>query len=297
MMGLGQDNERLQPVPNEATDSIEQEKLDDLADEKNGLKSLLLPGWGQVVNKQYVKAAGFAGAVATGIVLERKANKDYKPFAEAYSSRLQHFDDPIDQFKDEYDLNDLYDLRQKELSKRDLIRGATTYVYLINAFDAAVQYKLLREDPKEHSPTRAAYYSLILPGLGQAYNKKYWKIPIFYGALGTSLYFANYNRDLHRKYQKELEFRSVGETSGFRQVLNEDRLKDNLEYWRKWRDFSYIATVVVYGLNVVDATVDAQLYDFNVDDDLSFVQPAPQLGLINGQPYYALQLTHTINYK
>ncbi len=286
------------PIPNseqaDSTDSSVQEE-NNLADELNGLRSMILPGWGQYRNKQYIKATLFPASIIGSLVVHNNQNDEYKIYRDAYSSRLQNYDDPIDQFAGEYTLDELYVLRREELNKRDMMRGAIVYLYLINGVDAAAQYKIIREDPEIHSPTKAAYYSMVLPGLGQAYNKKYWKIPIVYAALGTSLYIANQNREKHRKFQKELEFRSVGTTSGYRERLTEQQLKDNLDYWRKWRDAAYIASAAVYLLNVVDATVDAQLYDFSVDDDLSFIRPEPKFGLLNGQAYYAVQLNITIN--
>lgn len=289
------EEEGLQEVPTEEPADTSQVTVDELADEKNGLKSLLIPGWGQVNNGQYLKGGLFLVGTVGSAVLQSNLNGDYKVYRDAYSSRLNNYDNPIDQFAGQYSLEELYEFRREELAKRDLARGGLIYIYSVNIIDAAAQYKIIREDPEVHSATKAAYYSIILPGLGQAYNKKYWKVPIVYGALGASIYVANQNRDYHRRYQKEIEFRSVGETTGFRQALSDSKLESQLQYWRKWRDAAYLAIVAVYGLNVLDATVDAQLIDFNVDDDLSFVQPAPKFGIINGQPYYAVQLTFTIN--
>ena len=263
-------------------------KIDEFADEKNGLRSLVVPGWGQMRNKQPAKAALFFGAVAGGVYSTINYRKDFVDYNDAYKLRLQTFDDPQDNYTN-LSLNELWDERQAARNKKDIVTGATAYVYVMNAFDAAAQYKIMREDV-DHSPTKAAYYSALLPGLGQAYNKKYWKIPIVYAALGTSAYFAINNRNYHRNYQKELEYRSVGESTGFRGALPDNKIEEGQEYWRKWRDFAYIATGGVYLLNILDATVDAHLVDFNVDDDLA-IQPSPSITEVNGNLVYGVTLS------
>lgn len=281
------------PLPNSKSMRLDSTRVtitDDLADEKNALKSLILPGWGQIVNKQPAKAVLFLGAVATGSKLFIDRRKTFKEYNNAYSSRLSNYDNPIDNFKD-LTLKQLYDARQEKRNDKDIVTAATAYAYLINLADAAAMYKIRKiDDPKKHNATRAAYYSAILPGLGQAYNKKYWKIPIVYAGIGTSLYFAKNNRDYYKNYKTELEFRSVGETTGFRSRLSEDKLNDGLERWRKYRDIAYASAVGVYLLNILDATVDAHLYDFNVDDDFSF-RPTPNLQLIDNQIYYGVQIS------
>lgn len=263
------------------------------ADEYNALKSAVLPGWGQVVNKQPVKAALFLGTVGAGVYTTSQYRKEFKKFDDAYALRLQNYDNPTDDYQ-HLDLTELADMRQQTRSDKDIATGATAYVYVVNLIDAAVQYKLQHEEPKEHSATKAAYYSAILPGLGQIYNKKYWKVPLVYAALGASVYISINNRNYHRDYQRELEFRSVGETTGFRTSIQDiSRLEDQLEYWRKWRDIAYVSTGAVYLLNVLDATVDAHLYDFNVDEDLGF-HPSPVIDQVNGNFYYGINLTFNL---
>lgn len=121
------------------------------------------------------------------------------------------------------------------------------------------------------SPSKAAFYSAILPGLGQAYNKKYWKIPIVYAAMGTGIYFyitnnKNYNR-YRRAYKRRLAGFNDDEFQGI--VLDNNALIDGQEFYQRNRDLSLLLTVVAYVLNIVDANVDAHLLQFNVSDDLS----------------------------
>jgi len=121
------------------------------------------------------------------------------------------------------------------------------------------------------SPSKAAFYSAILPGLGQAYNKKYWKIPIVYAALGTGIYFyidnnRNYNR-YRRAYKRRLAGFTDDEFQGV--VADNNALIDAQEFYQRNRDLSLLLTVIAYVLNIVDANVDAHLLQFNVSDDLS----------------------------
>ena len=109
----------------------------------------------------------------------------------------------------------------------------------------------------EHSPRKAMIYSLSLPGLGQIYNKKYFKIPFVYAALGGVGYWVYYN---NKGYQKAID------------NYNLDKSELNILYIRRWRrylEISYIATVGVYALQVLDAYVDANLYYWDVSPDLS----------------------------
>lgn len=154
---------------------------------------------------------------------------------------------------------------------------------------------------ESHSPGKASLYSAILPGLGQFYNKKYWKIPIVYAGFGTLGYSVTYNQRGFTKYKKayidftdELpETQSYLDLIGgnldpvdFDPVLHPDtydsqqeqwfskQLRKNMDYSRRNRDLSYIGLIGWYLLNIVDATVDAHLFDYDIGDDLSLkVEP------------------------
>ncbi|AXG70340.1 hypothetical protein KORDIASMS9_02579 [Kordia sp. SMS9] len=121
------------------------------------------------------------------------------------------------------------------------------------------------------SPSKAAFYSAILPGLGQAYNKKYWKIPIVYAAMGTGIYFYVTNNKNYNRYRRAYKRRLAGFTDDeFQNIVDSnDALIDAQEFYQRNRDLSLLLTVVAYVLNIVDANVDAHLLQFNVSDDLS----------------------------
>lgn len=119
------------------------------------------------------------------------------------------------------------------------------------------------------APAKAAFYSAVLPGLGQAYNKKYWKIPIVYAGMATSMYFYF---DNHKNYK---EFRDIYKRrlEGFR----DDRYSnysDNViinaqRTYQRNKNLSLLITVGIYALNIIDANVDAHLMQFNVNDNLT----------------------------
>lgn len=141
-------------------------------------------------------------------------------------------------------------------------------------------------------PTKASFYSALLPGLGQAYNKKYWKIPIVYGAIGTSLYFYINNNKKYNNYRDAYKRRLQGFNDDEYQYLDDSRLIQAQRFYQRNRDLSLLVTVAFYVLNIVDANIDAHLAQFNVNDKLSF-QPEVYPNEIN----YKLNMGISLNYK
>lgn len=140
-----------------------------------------------------------------------------------------------------------------------------------------------------HSPRRATIYSAVLPGLGQAYNKKYWKIPVIYGALGTLGYFIYDNHSKYQIYKDAYSVRTDEDSltvDGFVDLYTDENLKGLRDYYRRNFELTCIITFAVYALNIIDATVDAHLYEFEVNDDLT-VKFQPQIiPNIAGSPTY-----------
>ena len=130
------------------------------------------------------------------------------------------------------------------------------------------------------APAKAAFYSAILPGLGQAYNKKYWKIPIVYAALGTGIYFYSTNNKEYNRYRDAYKSRLAGFTNDefyFDSQGNQlaeprvttDGLERGQKFYRKNKEISLLVTIGLYALNIIDANVDAHLMQYNVDEKLS----------------------------
>jgi len=129
----------------------------------------------------------------------------------------------------------------------------------------------IETDTLENRPSTAALYSAALPGLGQAYNDKYWKIPILYGGGLVLGYFINYNHQLYKQYRDGLIalIDQDDRTQPFDPRLGRDDYQRAVDYWRRNRDLLMIGVVVLYVVAIVDAHVDAHLELFTVEDDIS----------------------------
>lgn len=120
---------------------------------------------------------------------------------------------------------------------------------------------------KDKSPKKAAIYSAVIPGAGQIYTKKYWKVPIIYGGLVTSAYFINDNNNQYNEYRDAaLVSYETGEDQLGYTYSELIILKD---HYKRNREISYFSFVGVYILNIIDASVNAHLFNFDVSDDIS----------------------------
>ena len=119
------------------------------------------------------------------------------------------------------------------------------------------------------TPAKAAFYSAVLPGLGQAYNKKYWKIPLVYGAIGASIYFFSDSNKKYHQYRDAYKRRLEGYTDDKFSYLDNSRLILGQKFYQRNRDLSALFILGFYVLNIIDANVDAALIQFNVNEKLS----------------------------
>ncbi|WP_426276850.1 DUF5683 domain-containing protein [Chryseobacterium sp. S-02] len=123
------------------------------------------------------------------------------------------------------------------------------------------------------NPTRAGLYSAVLPGLGQFYNKKYWKIPIVWGAVGTGVGIAIWNDNQYKKYREYYIAKLNGTPNEFidsKPWLDKTALGNVQDRAKRQRDYAIAITGLIYILNIVDAVVDSHLYESRHDPDLSF---------------------------
>tara|TARA_B100001109_G_C18771077_1_gene430735 strand:- start:124 stop:702 length:579 start_codon:yes stop_codon:yes gene_type:complete len=155
----------------------------------------------------------------------------------------------------------------------------------------------IKTDPLR--PARSAFYSAVLPGLGQAYNRKYWKIPIVYGAIGTALYFYFDNDKIYDRYRYAYKRRLAGFTDdefyGPNEVpfISQDALIRAQRALKRNKEVSMLITVGMYVLNIIDANVDAHLLQYNIDDNLSF---QPFIDFNNPDYNYNLGLELYLNF-
>jgi len=123
------------------------------------------------------------------------------------------------------------------------------------------------------NPTRAGLYSAVLPGLGQFYNKKYWKIPIVWGAVGAGVGIAVWNDNQYKKYREYYIAKLNGTPNEFvdsHPFLDKRALGNAQDRAKRQRDYAIAITGLIYILNIVDAVVDAHLYESRHDPDLVF---------------------------
>jgi hypothetical protein len=143
-------------------------------------------------------------------------------------------------------------------------------------------------------PAHAAFYSMILPGLGQAYNGNYWKIPIIYTAISVSIFWADFNNKYYHRYKTAYILNTDGNPATVDEFNGKVSAADLLYYTkqkRRNRDLSIIVAGVFYLLNIVDATVDSNMADYDIGDDISMkVQPAV-IPMINEKNSIGLSLS------
>ncbi len=139
----------------------------------------------------------------------------------------------------------------------------------------------------KHSPRKAAIRSAIIPGWGQVYNKKYWKLPLVAAGIGIPAYLVYYNQEWYNRTRYAVKVAASGSTlpqfldqvdPQLLPLVKSGSVNSLINYrneFRRNRDYAILFGLLLWGLNVVDATVDAHLKDFDVSDDLSLrVQPA-----------------------
>ncbi len=130
----------------------------------------------------------------------------------------------------------------------------------------------------KHSPIKASFYSALLPGLGQIYNKKYWKLPLIYAGTGVLIYLIKFNQNYYSQYKTAYIKSYINDPNnppdpnivvvkGYH--LTDQNLSDEITYYRRNRDYSVLGLAALYIANIIDATVDAYLFDYSVNQDLS----------------------------
>jgi Family of unknown function (DUF5683) len=152
----------------------------------------------------------------------------------------------------------------------------------------------------QRSPKKASIYAALFPGLGQIYNKKYWKLPIVYGGYAGLIYVLGWNNNNYKDYFQG--YRIIAQYSSAASLKAEERLfLDNLiknpsirldnpstftyvstqlksgkDFYRRNRDLTIISIAVLHVLSIIDASVDANLFDFDISDDISMrIEPMP----------------------
>lgn len=165
------------------------------------------------------------------------------------------------------------------LSLNTLGQKKTGSSLVVNNLKDSTTKNILSQDTvntKKFIPRIATMRSALIPGWGQAYNKKYWKIPIIYGALGTTGYIFLYNLKTYKLLREAFIARTDLDTSHHHSIdadinkLTTESIRSNRNAYRQNVDFSVLYFLAFWAINVVDATVDAHLKSFDVNDNISF---------------------------
>ena len=150
---------------------------------------------------------------------------------------------------------------------------------------------------KYYDPKVASRKSAIVPGLGQICNDSWWKVPILYASFATNIYFIGFNNDQYETAKNTVEELLIIEEEIGLSPTQENELRSarrQTDYWRNNRDILYITLLGIYGLNIIEATIDAHMKGFDVSDNLA-LNIKPKVGVIsNGAPYIGMGLTFKI---
>jgi len=167
------------------------------------------------------------------------------------------------------------------------LKAILTYSLLLLALSSMAQ----KTEKEAKSAHKASILSAVIPGAGQVYNKKYWKVPIVYASIGTALYFANDNSQKYNTYKNALESRNKGKIDPYASLYSDSEMLTIIDFYQRNRDVSYILVALAYVLNIVDASVDAHLFDFNINENLSIsTKPNITTNFNNLQPVLSFQL-------
>ena len=198
--------------------------------------SLVLPGYGQLYNQQYWKVPIVVGTIGASIYM-------------GYRNNLQFMDTGDDRYA----------------RNRNLWYTGAFLAYWGSLLDGVICYP----SKLPVLPGRASLYSALIPGLGQAYNGDYWKIPIYCGGLMLCGFLIQFNNMQYQRYRTDYN------NPDYVGRLTPENLKWYRDTFRRYRDYSILAGVLVYAVNIIDANIFAYFQDFDVSDDLTLsIRPA-----------------------
>lgn len=214
--------------------------------------STVFVGAEQLYNKQYWKIPVIYAGIGTGVGMGLKYHKQYKASKKAYEAAL------------EADPETTLTVDKKARNMATMMFAGAGMVYWGALMDGVINYK--RE--VKNQAGKATIYSILLPGLGQAYNGEYWKIPIYWGAMIGSYHYWATNNTNYKRY-KRIHNEATAEDSTYEGLIPAERALYYRNAFRRFRDYSMVALVGSYFLQVIDANVFSYMQDFEVNDDLS----------------------------
>lgn len=220
------------------------------------LGTAILPGAAQIYNRDYWKIPIIYAGIGAGVYGGIWANRQYQQTG---------------------------DMKFKYISTASFIAAGAFYWGQL--LDGVVCYKTSVKVPV---PAKSTLYSLLLPGLGQAYNGDWWKIPIWTGGLVACGYFYHFNDMQYRRFRWITQMDRNNADTGYIGAITASQAETYRDLYRRWRDYSILATIIVYALNVIDANVFAYMSDFEVSDNLASLEIKPTV-ITPITPTYAWQ--------
>ena len=260
--------------------------------------SVIMPGTAQYYNKDYWKMpifyAGMGAFAGTGGYYMHKYVKTKKAY-EAFNLEKDAFDQKYGGIEYPFEAPQL-DLDSKRKGTWLLV-GAGLF-YWGSLLDGVICY----ESESEPNPGRATIYSALLPGLGQIYNGELFKVPIYWGCLLGSVHFLMTNNTNYKRFKR---IHNEASMENSQSPISAETALWYRDVYRRYRDYSIVATALFYFLQVLDANVFAYMHDFEVNDDISLkVEPAmippdnayaihTTPGSLSGQSAFGLKLGFT----
>ncbi len=256
----------------------------------------VLPGYGQIYNKQYWKLPLLYGTVGAGIALYINENNKYQPLKEQYDNLILSSG-----YTRNEELNTVQSAMIQSNTRRQLYLGATIATYMLFLGDAAINYST--NDVSDIK--KATTLSMICPGAGQVYNKSYWRVPIVLGMFASTAFVYDWNNrgyirfntayTLTLDYENNPDNYPNGSIDEFGGAYSSSYMKSLRDSYRRNRDLAIILTGAAYLLQVLDAHVDAHLKDFDISDDLSLhVEPAINY---NYDPATSINTSYGLNFN
>ncbi len=231
--------------------------------------STVLPGYGQIYNKQYWKLPLLYGTVGASIAMFAHENKVYKPLKRTFDA----YTDVSTERTPE--LNSLQRQMIRSNTRRQAYLGLAIASYAFFLGDVAVNYSTNEVSRVKKATTLAC----IFPGAGQIYNKSYWKVPFVVGGIGSMVYCIDWNNRGYQRFKKAYALRADydlnpdkypnGSTDEFHGRYSAEFLKNLRTNFRRNRDLCLIISGALYVLQIIDAHVDAHLKDYDISDDLT----------------------------
>lgn len=246
------------------------------------ITSAILPGYGQIYNKQYWKLPILYGTMGASIGMWAHFGSEYRPLKRQYDEML------LSGLSRTEELNAVQSAMIRANTKKQvfMLTTAASYIYFLG--DTALNYST----NEVSSVKKATTLSLICPGAGQIYNKSYWRAPIVWGGLASMIYVIDWNNRGFQRFKKAYSLLTDyeqnpdkypnGSADEFRGRYSSTFLKNLRDSNRRNRDLSILLTAGMYVFQAIDAHVDAHLKDFDVSDNLS----------VNLQPMFDCQYTY-----